>query len=112
MTTRLTYAIKFVADMDQAIAFHRDVLGLPVRFTSPEWSEFETGATTLALHAASDRNPAGRVELGFAVGDVDAFHRDHAKAGIVFTEPPRDLHGTRVATFLDPDNAKTSVSGG
>jgi hypothetical protein len=28
MGTRLTYVIKFVADMDAAIAFHRDTLGL------------------------------------------------------------------------------------
>lgn len=110
MTTRMTYAIKFVADMDAAVAFHRDVLGLPVRFVSPDWSEFETGATTLALHPASDRNPAGQVELGFAVGDIDAFHSKQSAAGYTFPEPPRDLHGTRVATMLDPDGAKTSVS--
>src|SRR5678816_3678782 len=48
---RLSYAIKYVADMARAIAFHRDVLGLPLKFQSPEWSEFATGQTTLALHA-------------------------------------------------------------
>ena len=29
------YAIKFVADMDKAVKFYRDVLGLKVKFESP-----------------------------------------------------------------------------
>ena len=33
--TQLRYAIKFVADMDKAVKFHRDVLGLKVKFESP-----------------------------------------------------------------------------
>ena|SRR5215472_4059869 len=74
--TQLRYVIKFVADMDKAVKFHRDVLGLKVKFESPGWSEFVTGDTTLALHPASDKNPAGKVELGFTVPDVEAFYRE------------------------------------
>ena len=40
--TQLRYVIKFVADMDKAVKFHRDVLGLQVKFESPGWSEFVT----------------------------------------------------------------------
>jgi hypothetical protein len=58
--TQVRYAIKFVADMDKAVKFYRDVLGLEVNFESPGWSEFVTGATSLALHPASDKNPAER----------------------------------------------------
>jgi catechol 2,3-dioxygenase-like lactoylglutathione lyase family enzyme len=50
MQTQLRYVIKFVADMDKAVKFHRDVLGLTVKFELPGWSEFATGETTLALH--------------------------------------------------------------
>ena len=42
---KLNYAIKFVADMDQAIDFYRDSLGLELKFQSPFWSEFATGTT-------------------------------------------------------------------
>jgi catechol 2,3-dioxygenase-like lactoylglutathione lyase family enzyme len=38
--TQLRYAIKFVADMDKAVKFYRDVVGLKVKFESPGWSEF------------------------------------------------------------------------
>src|SRR5215472_4072164 len=73
--TQLRYVIKFVSDMDKAVKFHHDVLGLNVKFESPGWSEFATGETTLALHPASDKNPAGKLELGFTVADVEAFYR-------------------------------------
>jgi catechol 2,3-dioxygenase-like lactoylglutathione lyase family enzyme len=60
---RLNYAIKSVSDMDAAVAFYRDALGLTLAFQSPFWSEFDTGETRLALHPASDENPAGSVQL-------------------------------------------------
>ena len=56
---KLTYVIKFVGDMDRAVAFHRDTLGLPLKFESPGWSEFETGGTTLALHTAAPATASG-----------------------------------------------------
>jgi hypothetical protein len=65
MATSLTYAIKFVASMSEAVRFHAEELELQLRFQSPEWSEFETGSTTLALHIASAENPAGTCQLGF-----------------------------------------------
>ena len=58
--TRLRYAIRFVADMEKAVKFYHDVLGLEVKFESPGWSEFVTGETTLELHPASDKNPRGK----------------------------------------------------
>jgi lactoylglutathione lyase len=108
---QLTYAIKFVADMDRAIAFHRDVLGLLLKFQSPEWSEFATGETTLALHSASPENPAGTVQLGFASDDLAGFHARREELGVKFTQPPTEMHGMHIARIRDPDGAETSVSG-
>ena len=71
--------IKFVTDMNKAVKFYCDILGLQLKFESPGWSEFVTGETTLALHPASEKNPAGKVELGFTVADVEAFYRDMTK---------------------------------
>ena len=58
------------ADIARAAAFYRDVLGLPLKFQSPGWSEFVTGETILALHPASQKNLAGAVELGFNVSTL------------------------------------------
>jgi lactoylglutathione lyase len=107
---RLRYVIKFVADMDQAVAFHRDSLGLPLKFASPEWSEFDTGETTLALHAAGDHAP-GSCQLGFASDDLDAVYADRDALGLRFTVPPTNEHGQRIARFVDADGAETSISG-
>src|SRR5262249_46552471 len=85
ITMKFSYAIKFVADMDSAFAFYRDSIGLLLKFASPSWSEFATGETTLALHPASATNPAGTVELGFRVSDIQQFYHDKSRAGMRFT---------------------------
>ena len=106
---RLTYAIKFVDHMDTAVAFYSDGLGLTLGFTSPFWSEFETGETRLALHPASAENPAGTVQLGLGTDDVDRFFQEGQQAGVKFTSEPTDMHGTRIARFLDCEGAEVSI---
>ncbi len=108
--TKLGYVIKFVSDMGKAVKFYRDVLGLQLKFESPGWSEFVTGETTLALHPASERNPAGKMELGFQVADVEAFYHDMSAKGVQFSMPPKkqDFGGV-LAQFLDSEGAHCSV---
>ena len=108
---RLNYAIKFVGDMESAVRFYRDTLGLTLRLESPFWSEFDTGETTLAVHPASDDNPAGTVQLGLGTTDIDNFYASGQADGLAFTSPPTDVHGTRIARFRDIDGAEISVSG-
>jgi predicted enzyme related to lactoylglutathione lyase len=112
MSTRLTFAIKYVDDMDSAVAFHRDQLGLVLKFQSPQWTEFATGETTLALHEATADKPAGSVQLGFGVPDVDAFYREREAAGVTFTQPPEAMHGAKIGRFLDSEGAECSIGGG
>ena len=107
---RFKYAIKFVSDMGKAVKFHRDVLGLALRFESPGWSEFVTGETTLALHPASEKNPAGKIELGFTVQDVEVFYREMSGKGLVFTMPPaKQDFGGLLARFVDSEGELCSV---
>lgn len=108
---KLAYAIKFVADMDRAVAFYRDSMGLALTFASPGWSEFETGETKLALHPASSANPAGTVELGFTVSDLQRFY-DEKKRSVRFTMAPKkqDFGGV-LAQFEDSEGGRCSVSG-
>ena len=108
---KLNYAIKFVADMDQAIDFYRDSLGLELKFQSPFWSEFATGETTLALHPASAENPAGGVQLGFSVDDLAGFYARREELGLSFTQAPTEMHGVHIARFRDADGAEVSISG-
>lgn len=111
MPTRLNYVIHFVADMDKAIAFYRDTMGVAVKFASPFWTEMTTGETTLALHPASPENPAGKMTVGFRVDDVDTFHAEKSAAGVHFIEPPREQHGVRIAALRDTEGGEIRVSG-
>jgi len=108
---KLSYAIKFVSDMDKAVAFHRDVLGLPLKFESPFWSEFATGDTTLALHPARPDKPAGAVELGFQTGDLARLYAERDGCGLTFTKAPELQHGALLARFLDSEGRECSISG-
>jgi len=111
MPIKFTYAIHFVADMDRAVAFYRDTLGLALKFASPHWTEFSTGETTLALHPASEENPAGSTHLGFGTPDVESFHRALTARGVRFTRPPTPEHGITLAEFVDSEGGRCSVSG-
>ena len=112
MQARLAYVIEFVADMDRAVSFYRDVIGLPLKFQSPGWSEFSTGETTLALHPASDKNPAGKLELGFGVPEIQQFHDEMSRKGVQFSMPPQKQDfGGLLAQFVDCEGTHISVSG-
>jgi lactoylglutathione lyase len=78
---KLSHVIEFVADMDSAVKFYRDVIGLPLKFQSPGWSEFVTGETSLALHSASESKPAGSLELGFHADDLPKFYEEMSARG-------------------------------
>jgi lactoylglutathione lyase len=112
MNIQLTHVIEFVADMDRAVKFYRDVIGLPLKFQSPGWSEFATGETSLALHPASESKLAGSVELGFTVDDLSKFHTEMSAKGVQFSIPPtKQDYGSLLAQFVDSEGGHCSVSG-
>ncbi len=108
---KLNYVIEFVADMDRAVKFYRDVAGLQLKFQSPGWSEFSTGETSLGLHPASENNPAGRIELGFSVANLERFYRELSAKGVQFTMPPtKQDFGGALAQFVDSEGGLCSVA--
>lgn len=111
MAIKLGYAIHFVADMERAVTFYRDTLGLELKFSSPGWSEFVTGTTTLALHPASEDNPAGTSRLGLHADDLAGVHHRLTGAGVRFTRAPAPEHGITLAEFVDSEGARVSLSG-
>ncbi len=116
---RLNYAIVFVTDMKRSVAFYRDVLGVPLKFESPGWTEFATDGATLALHAAetaaagtanAEHLPAGRCRPGLSVPNLDEFHRRMVDNGVPCVEEPKTTFGARIAQYADPDGLVISVS--
>ncbi|HEV2224880.1 MAG TPA: VOC family protein [Candidatus Acidoferrales bacterium] len=112
MAAKLSYVIEFVEDMDRAVTFYRDIVGLRLKFQSPGWSEFETGETTLGLHPASEKNRAGKCEVGFSVENLQGFYEQLRAKGVIFSMQPKkqDFGGT-LAQFVDSEGAHVSISG-
>ena len=114
---KVSYAIVFVGDMKRSVAFYRDVIGLPLRFESPHWTEFATEGATVALHASEgpgskddpENVPAGRCRPGFRVDDLDAFHHRMLEMKVPCIQEPTNVFGARLAQYLDPDGLGISV---
>lgn len=120
MDARLDRITVLVADMDRAVTFYRDVLGLAPLEVSAWWSEFETGGTRLALHrgpraegaGARGGTDAGTLHIAFDVPDIDAACSELRAKGVE-VDGPRLLEGMelRLATFADPDGASLGIEG-
>ena len=112
------YAIVFVSDMKRAVSFYRDVLGLPLKFESPGWTEFATDGATLALHPSEGSNseegnpqqaPAGRCRPGLSVPNLDEFHKRMVERDVRCVQESTEIFGARIAQYLDPDGLAISV---
>lgn len=122
MFKQLDYTMITVSDMARSIEFYRDRLGLVLKFESPEWTEFQTGPTTLALHGGgitrqhsgegNEGTPAGTCSIGFNVEDVDKTYVDLKERGIQFVMPPtqREGEGIKLAVCIDPDGLPISFA--
>ena len=49
MQKKITVVMLGVRNMDRAVRFYRSVLKLPLKFQTPDYSEFKTGGAVLAL---------------------------------------------------------------
>ena len=100
----------YVSDMESSTAFYRDILGLPLKFTTPGWTEFNNGGTTLALHRHMGGKPgaaqpaAGQATLVFAVDNLQNAYETLKAQDVHFSlEPQKQASGLTLAVLHDPD---------
>ena len=108
------------AKPDQALAFYRDVLGLPLVEDSPFAIVFRVGKHMLRIQKLSAHTPGAHTVLGWGVGDIRAEIAGLATRGVAFNRYPRldqDEHGVwtapggdQVAWFNDPDGNSLSLT--
>lgn len=99
----------FVGDMDAAVRFYIEALGLKLleRY-GDHWASIDCGhGMTIGLHPASARNPAGRagsIAIGFRASEPirDAVAALKAR-GVVFRGDIVDDTQLLIADFQDPD---------
>lgn len=111
MTIQLKYIIANVSDLAAAVAFWRDTVGLTLKFETPEWAEFDTGPTRLALQPASEANTAGTWQPGLRVPDLEAKRTELSARGVNISGAPHEEHGFLLSLFAGPDGAPVSLSG-
>ncbi len=110
------YVVLVVEDLDRALAFYCNLLGLPLGHRSESFAQLATGATRVALYerpamAATlgrELEPpspeAPGFELGFKVEDCDAAYAELVAGGAAPAVPPADRPwGQRTAYVRDPD---------
>jgi predicted enzyme related to lactoylglutathione lyase len=112
MLKQLNMLMVYVHDMPRAVAFYRDVLGLPLEMESPGWSQFDLGGVTLGLHPVHGQmaTPAPGWIPSFNVDDVKAAKERVAGAGAQITQDFHDIPGGVVLEFTDPDGNPISVT--
>ncbi len=84
-------------DMDAAVAFYNNVLGLRLiaRFDPPGLAFFNLGGGVRLLVSAT----ASAASLYFSVGDLDAAVRDLKKRGVKFLQKPNMIHRDDAGEF-------------
>lgn len=107
---RIGNAFFEVADMDRAVAFYGEALGLPLKFRDGDrWAAFDVGGTTVAVAAAEDRAaPGAGATLSFKVADVDAWAREASERGMEVGPVETGPH-ERSVTVADPDGHRMIV---
>jgi len=86
-----------IKDLDRAVAFYRDALGVPLLFTAPpSLAFFDCAGVRLMLSPPSPGHDHPGSVLYFAVDDIAAAHRALSERGVVFTDAPK-----KIATLPD-----------
>ncbi|MGH2588778.1 MAG: VOC family protein [Dehalococcoidia bacterium] len=102
---KLQNAYYVTEDMDRAVSFYRDTLGLALKFQDgARWAQFDAGGTNFSLSAPEEaaQGAQGAVVI-FEVDDLDTVQGRLAERGASVLDT-RDMgaHG-RSLTFRDPD---------
>ncbi|MES2178886.1 MAG: VOC family protein [Gemmatimonadota bacterium] len=99
-----------VSNVDRAVAFYRDAVGLTFLFAAPpSLAFFDIGGVRLMLAPPEGEFTAGVSSvLYFKVADIEGAHAEMTARGVVFTDEPHFIapmpdHDLWLCAFRDPD---------
>lgn len=97
-----------VTDMQKALGFYRDTLGLKVLGEVGEkWNEFDTGNVTLSLGVygakPNKKGEKGNVSIALAVDDLAKAMEELKNKGVPVSMDLQDFPACGMAAIFDPD---------
>lgn len=109
---RVGAVILLVSDIDKSMKFYRDVLELPVKNTSPEWVEFFSSGTVVALHPSRNkiRTKNSGVLVGFMVSNLESVAQKLKDKKVEFFKEPKEESFGKHAIIVDPDGHLISIA--
>lgn len=113
--TRLWLTMIHVSDMDRALKFYNETLGLPTVLNAKEFNHAEVGPdeplAKIGLHSTGKKPKRKRFTgIVFDTDDIYRLHETLTRKGVKFTrKPTKTKWGGVVADFIDPDNNEFEI---
>jgi predicted enzyme related to lactoylglutathione lyase len=99
----------YVSDMDRAVKFFTETLGLKLDYQAgAEWAQIQAGkGLVLGLHGTAHGGTAGKqgsTVVGFDLDEpIENVYETLVSRGVKFDSPPMDTGHVKLANFHDPD---------
>lgn len=109
---KLGAVILLVSDMNTSINFYKDILNLPLKRRSDDWTEFFNKETVLALHPTKHKEnlkSGQHILIGFSAPDFDKTIKNLEEKQVVFFKRPKDEVFGKHAIIEDPDGHLISI---
>lgn len=96
-----------VTDMDKAVAWWQDTLGMTLAYRADEmgWAEIQlpTTGVTVGLNVNGPGAGTGGATIVLGVADIEAARAELEGKGVAFPKPTEEIPGmVRLAEFSDP----------
>ena len=109
----LDHVYYWTADMERAVRFYRDVVGLRLlRREGDSWALFDSAGPRFAVHGLVEGHAvsAGGATAVFVVQDLDEARHTLEERGVRFHDHAGEVPGyARFASFSDPDGNTVQV---
>ena len=97
-----------VTDVERAVAFYRDTLGMPFLYQFPGMAFFDLEGIRLMLVDPESRDFGGESVIYYRVDDIGLAHAKLTERGVDFSDRPHVVHRDEnhelwMAFFRDPD---------
>jgi lactoylglutathione lyase len=106
--------ILLVSNMEKSIKFYSDMLQLPVKTRSKDWTEFFNNDTVLALHPAPHKKKMIKTGsgtlVGFEVIDLDSTVKMLKEKRVKFFKRPKEEPFGKHTIVQDPDGHLISIA--